>query len=315
MHQTVTESCDLLERESEYVQRAYGREREQRTRLETLGLDEVEAVEYVLMLSRDEALERASPSIGPEVGVPVEEGIFEDDFDDIPNTATPNNSNANTSPSEASPSSSPPPSSSSRRSSVSVHQTGRRIPRTSPSLSNCKIQVSPPFRAEPIEAGFGSGSVLRGDISSSVVHIPAIPIPADPSHFPPIGTRTSPSNLGNVNVSLGMMAGSPRSVGNSWVRRPVSGSPESVKSTSAWSTPLVKSVAPSPGSSIPRLNVWAGRSSIGAGASRSPTALGLGCRSENGRARENRCDEEMDDDIKLAIELSLAEARGRGEDT
>ena len=87
------------------MQWVYRWEREQRTRLETLGLDEVEAVEYVSMLNRDEVLERASPSVGPVVGVPVEEGIFEDDFDDILNTATLNNSNANTSPSEASPSS------------------------------------------------------------------------------------------------------------------------------------------------------------------------------------------------------------------
>ena len=85
------------------MQWAYRWEREQRTRLETLGLDEVEAVEYVLMLNRDEVLERVSPSVGPVVGIPMEEGIFEDDFDDIPNTATLNNSNANTSPSEASP--------------------------------------------------------------------------------------------------------------------------------------------------------------------------------------------------------------------
>jgi len=58
-----------------------------------LGLDEVEAVEYVLMLSQDEVLERASPKCW-SWGVPMEEGIFKDDFDDIPNTMTPNNSNA-----------------------------------------------------------------------------------------------------------------------------------------------------------------------------------------------------------------------------
>ena len=162
-----------------------------------LGLDEVEAVEYISMLSRDEVLERTSPSVSPGVGVPVEEGIFEDDFDDIPNTATPNNSNANASPSEASPLSAlililiPP----------FQHQHPPNRPMYSLHIS---IVVElydpgvPPFRAEPIKARFGLGSALHGDISSLVIHIP---VPADPSHFPPIGTRTSLSNLGNMNVS------------------------------------------------------------------------------------------------------------------
>ncbi|KAJ7772739.1 WD40-repeat-containing domain protein [Mycena maculata] len=227
MHQAIVESRHLLEEESSRVQRAYGREREQRARLETLGLDEVEAVEYVLMLSREEAIERErSASV-------IDEGVFEGDFDDGESVPARRASPARSASPPSSAPSSPP-----RVSSVQSRDA-RPIPR--PSASNSKIQVSPPFRAEPSEALFVPSTSPRS-------------IPPTAAHFPPISSGTSPR---------GSAAASP------------------AKSTkSAWSTPLARSPVPSPGTSVSRSSSFAATDG-------------------------------MDEDLRLAIELSLAEAHSR----
>ncbi|KAJ7217706.1 WD40-repeat-containing domain protein [Mycena pura] len=116
MRQAIVESRHLLEDESKHAQRVYGREREQRAQLEALGLDEVEAVEYLLMLSREEAIERERSAI--------DQGVFEGEFD------------ISAAPPACSPPSSAPSS----------------PPRVSAVSSNAKIRVSSPFRAEPTEA-------------------------------------------------------------------------------------------------------------------------------------------------------------------
>jgi hypothetical protein len=67
---------------------------------------------------------------------------------------------------------------------------------------------------------------------------------------------------------------------------------------------LIKSAAPSPGSSAPRLNMRTGHSA---------NRAGLGCWSEHRRLRVNESDK-MDDDLRLAMSLSLIEARSRGEE-
>ncbi|KAG6868475.1 hypothetical protein C0993_002240 [Termitomyces sp. T159_Od127] len=77
LHETIAESKSLLKEESEVIQRTHGRAREQLAQLENLGLSEAEAVEYILMLSRDEALQHLNNS-----DLSNEEGIFENfDFD------------------------------------------------------------------------------------------------------------------------------------------------------------------------------------------------------------------------------------------
>ncbi|KAJ7723532.1 hypothetical protein B0H16DRAFT_1598368 [Mycena metata] len=242
MHQAIVESRHLLDEESAHVQRAYGREREQRARLETLGLDEVEAVEYVLMLSREEAIER-------EAAQAIDEGVFEGDFDDMNgmslNNPVPRRVSRSSSPPSSAASSPPrsllsPPSSPPRAPGVES-RSGRPIPRASG--SNSKIQVSPPLRAEPTEALF---------TPSPPATAPAV------AHFPPISSSASPR-----------------------------GSPAG---KSAWSTPLARSPVPSPGTSV----------SSGGRVSRAPSST-------------TKVDEEdMDDDLRLAIELSLAEALSRG---
>ncbi|KAJ7187891.1 hypothetical protein C8R46DRAFT_1052986, partial [Mycena filopes] len=172
MNQAIVESRHLLDEESAHVQRAYGREREQRTQLETLGLDEVEAVEYVLMLSREEAIERESSS--RSAAAAIDQGVFEGDFDDdgfdeSPSRASSRPSSAASSPPRASPPSSPP------------RAGSRPIPRASGSgsgsNSNSKIQVSPPLRAEPTEALF-----------TFTPSPPRAPAAATATHFPPISS-------------------------------------------------------------------------------------------------------------------------------
>ncbi|KAF7376465.1 hypothetical protein MSAN_00062100 [Mycena sanguinolenta] len=242
MHQDIVESRHLLEEESAYVQRAYSREREQRARLETLGLDEVEAVEYILMLSREEALERERIAAAQA----IDEGVFEGDFDDDITRPTQRpvspTSSTSSSPLLSTPSSPPrmsTPSSAPRPSGTDT-RSGRPIPRAS--SSNAKIQVSPPFRAEATKALFEPSPPRRD-----------VPPPA--TLFPPVSSSVSP-------------------------RSSAAASP----AKSAWSSPLPRSPAASPGTSV--------------------ASVGRVSRSISSSFASS----DMDDDLRLAIELSLAEA-------
>ncbi|KAK7000703.1 WD40-repeat-containing domain protein [Favolaschia claudopus] len=144
MHQAIAESQHLLKEEKAHVQKAYGRAREQRAQLETLGLDEVEAVDYILMLSREEAMER-------ERNATIEEGVFEGDFDgdEAPRVHSTTRSTPS-SPEASAPSS--PPLRATRTAGVRIPGKAR-LSRT-PSKSNVKVQVSPLLRAESTEASF-----------------------------------------------------------------------------------------------------------------------------------------------------------------
>ncbi|KAK0453427.1 WD40-repeat-containing domain protein [Armillaria borealis] len=78
---SVSESLALLKQEQERARQAHSRERKQRENLESLGLSEVEAVEYLLMLSRDEQAEKEKETMDV-ASARVEEGVFEWDVDD-----------------------------------------------------------------------------------------------------------------------------------------------------------------------------------------------------------------------------------------
>ena len=258
MYKDIAESYRELEYERAHSQRVYGREREQRSTLDMLGLSELEAVEYVLMLSREEEEARQQHTV-------VEEGVFEGDFDDLPNTSTSSRSRSNPS------------------TPIWSHQLNRRqYPRVALPISNEKVQVSPPFVPEPMEAGT-SISPLRS-------------LTIGPSTSPgPMTTRsTSSSSLDHfpsISSSLSSTSSS---------RRGTSASPEQPRS--AWSTPL-KSVSPSPGPSSPHSRVV------------TPTCSSNMLLSSVDEASQAAVlGEEMDEDLRLAIELSLAEARSRGED-
>ncbi|KAF7321886.1 hypothetical protein MKEN_00710800 [Mycena kentingensis (nom. inval.)] len=172
MRQQIAESKHLLKEEGRFTQRAYGREREQQARLNSLGLDEVEAVEYVLMLSREEAIERDRTASSSRA---FEEAIFEADCEMETGTTF--------APSSGSSASSSPP----HTNSSPIARNGRPIPRASTSPGNdtysntsTKIQVSPPFRAEATEASFSPPATS-----------PVSPTPPSRS-FPPISSSVSP---------------------------------------------------------------------------------------------------------------------------
>ena len=334
MHQAITESRSLLEYESTRSKRAFGREKEHRAGLDNLGLSEVEAIEYVLMLSRDEANANANANASGSQ-LDFDEGVFEGDFEDdiahedglaftVSNSrsSSPNPRSAFGSGIVAQPVSSASSSSSvssiSSRSGITMTPSGRPIPRVMPSNSNDKVRVSPPYREEPMEAGpddssaSGSasapGSSDHGPLVGTRMHL-------EDHYFPPISTSTSPTN-GNQSQNSSEANTRSSTPGSPWITA-AGGSPKSPKSSmSAWSIPLKKSTfsnSTSPASSVHRSNAWAGPSRIAPPATRQQQRPSLGKRVPSASSPIVVA-EEMDEDLRFALELSMAEARSRGED-
>jgi hypothetical protein len=383
VNQTILESRhdhhQLLLEESRYKSHAsnsseYAREREmeQRERLEHLGLSEVEAVEYVLMLSRDEANTNARTESGSktsdisETHLEKDEEIFEGDFemehntdddDDRPHSTVSGSRRSSTSSTSipmawaSSNSSSSSASLSSRSSNSNLTTVTRTIamPRSIPhrilSSSNEKIQISPPFEAEPMEAGkewlvdydaVGSGSVpTSGDTNTNMgaemeAHI-----------FPPIRNagnevqdlqkndekvrkkdnskgkeKKSRSNIEYMRKDLPRERGRPSSPASISTRNiPLSTAQnygQRTFNTSNFSSPSTSASA----STVPR-NAWtSGGPSLSARISPSTVAAtgSLHHHQQQGGKRGANYNTNMDEDLRLAIELSLVEARSRGED-
>ncbi|KAI0689058.1 hypothetical protein BC835DRAFT_1418819 [Cytidiella melzeri] len=267
MNRDIMESRRELEHETAHIHRAFGREREQHTTLENLGLNEVEAVEYILMLSRDEEENKQTRRHIEPVGDSVFAGQFDEDMQTpiiTPSAFMEGSSGVTNQPS-----------------SNVRWSTPRTPPSLVASLHASRVQVSPRFRPEPMEAGVSDGmprslsSSSNGDSSSSMSL-------KDESHFPAMATTPT--------------------------RASVSGSLESVRS--AWSVPL-KSTRSSEGPSSPR----GGGSVASSPVLRSP---GPGMSLLSARFAQmntkTEADIEEDEELRFAIELSLAEARSRGED-
>lgn len=140
----VNDIGDLVE-EPPFLKHSFGPEREQLMQLHNLGLTELEAVEYTLMLSRDEELQKLQKSNNEHVH---EEGIFNADESSNSQSGSDQSTLSSYSVRQYSP---PPLRSSTSGSSSSSY--GRVVPLVSPSSSNVKVQVSPRFYPEPMEAG------------------------------------------------------------------------------------------------------------------------------------------------------------------
>ena len=236
INQMITESRYLLSDEKKRVQRVLGREEEQQAGLNSLGLSETEALEYALMLSRDEMNENSNIIGGTGVSssqtpVLANEGLFQMDFDE--------------------PSASPP---------VLSMTPGGPLP--SPSYNRDK--VSSPYKETP-EAGTASEDAGSGSSVSSL------------EHFPLISATTSP--VASPVLDSAERNKAPSSVSGSFPS-PIVGRPQPLAGKSAWNTPLVKKRPPTgtPVCGNPRSNV----------------STGYG--------------DDVDADLRLAIELSLAEA-------
>ncbi|KAL4065655.1 hypothetical protein V8B97DRAFT_1875128 [Scleroderma yunnanense] len=298
--QDISDSFEELEYEREYTKRAMGREREHRAMLDKLGLDEAEAVQYVLMLSRDEEESRRRNIDGPgdAGGSGVGGEVYEGDFDDLLGTGT---------GSDASVSSQLRTPISSSSSVTSEH----RFPRLVPPTSNEKVQLSPLFVPEPMDAGPGMSprspevSGTATDASSSLL--------SSLDDFPIIGSSTSSVASSKGSTKSGLLR-----VGSHGSR------PEQVRA-SAWST-LNKSVlSPGAGNALdgPGGPPASGHRSTSDTTTRSRDDLSHTGGDMTSPKEENGCSslstasfdgiEEMDDELRFAIELSLAEARSRGE--
>ncbi|GLB44562.1 putative ubiquitin-interacting motif containing protein [Lyophyllum shimeji] len=277
LNQTIAESTSMLRQESDYMQEANVRAKAQHDHLERLGLSETEALEYVLMLSRDEALQRESAVLADQSGA-VDEGVFEGDFDfDDPSftsDATASSSSTSLTLSRTSPT----------HSGFNTPRTGQPISRAASSTSNEKIQISPRLEPEPMEAGFETPA------SSP----PQSPQSTDEAHFPAIRTASTPPVAGSSRSFARSASGNGSgSASSSRAGGSVRGSPQSVKSASAWSVPLQ---IPAATRSTP--------SSVSASSSaRSSSSYSFALQGEDA----------MDEELKFALELSLAEARSRGE--
>ncbi|KAF5383901.1 hypothetical protein D9757_007364 [Collybiopsis confluens] len=306
LDQLITECLDEHEKESKYLRNVYKREREHRENLDRLGLDEVEAVEYALMLSRDEALERVQTDEHAAFGH-IDDGVFEGDFDDIL-TSVPSTSRLADATSEES-----TPSLLHQASVSSLHSTGtpstpksksRPIEtRTSPSSSNRKIQVSPRSRAEPLEAGWGGESVSTSVSSSSRSASVAPATSLSPSDsFPLVQVGAGPHRSFHPPA---IQSSSSCSSSSSSV-----GSPKKVAPRGAWGKPLKSTTSSNSASNSMRRSA-----SLGTGSSSSASATIAGYSS---LAHPQYSDDDMDEDLRLAIELSLTsaqedEGRRRGE--
>lgn len=298
--QLITESLKEHGQKGQHLRKVYAREREHQANLDRLGLDEVEALEYALMLSRDEAVERARVDEGPSQHHirdsphhAMDDGVFEGEFDDF-TTELPTSSQILTSATQS------VPVLSGKLLSTSVRSTGtmqtpksKSMPieksphQTSPSSSNRKIQVHPPARRKPRKANFGDElipSSVASSISSSAKSTDSVSESAiDGGAFPSI----SPARSINVAPSPPRMSLS--SAGGSMAH-------------GAWAKPLVSNSSASP---------WSG-SSPAASSPMVQTAAPSSVPSVHGQG----VDDDIDDDIKLAIRLSLEsaedEARRRG---
>ena len=92
MKETITESRRMVEQESASYKRTFTREKEHRAKLEKLGLTEAEALEYVLMLSREEALGKgdldANQAIGEEGVFDIDESLESAGYERVPSTSS-----------------------------------------------------------------------------------------------------------------------------------------------------------------------------------------------------------------------------------
>ena len=227
INQMITESRYLLSDEKKRVQRVLGREEEQQAGLNSLGLSETEALEYALMLSRDE-MNKNSNIIGgtgvssSQTPVIANEGLFQMDFDE--------------------PSASPP---------VLSMTPGGPLP-------------SPCYK-ETTEAGTASEDAGSGSSVSSLEHFPLISAITSPVASPVLDPAERHKALSSVSGSF---------------PSPIVGRPQSLAGKSAWNTPLVKKSPPArtPVFGNPRSN------EVGTGHG-----------------------DDVDVDLRLAIELSLAE--------
>ncbi|KIJ41026.1 hypothetical protein M422DRAFT_255876 [Sphaerobolus stellatus SS14] len=276
MNNDIRESKRAIQDERAHSQRVNGRLRAQQSTLDGLGLTEAEAVEYLLMLSREEDERRrvselagsqaiaessTSQAIAGSSGQAIAEysdravagssgdGHVEND-DDIFDFEDYNEFRLSRSPSS--------------QPSINASPSSRPLPRTIPTNSNEKVQLSRSFNSDRSVPGSAG---LRRDVTAPLAMSPsasgmvsAASTPAssfnDPEAFPSMSPTSS--------ISIGRSVSSSVRLAGSWSR----------------GTPPMSLSTPSPAASSPA---------------------------------RRAVEEEEDDVLRFVLELSLAEARSRGE--
>lgn len=321
MKQDISESCSAADDEHALDQRSYERQRAQLSTLGSLGLDEIEAVEYVLMLSRDEEEARNRNFATADAS---QDGVFQDDFDDILGEPP---SRSDISRFDQAPVFAPSTWSSRGSSAVDVrYQTGcpPRYVWHSTSPMSTKVQATPPLRPEPMEAGFstspfgGIEAATAGRVSRTSSLSPSI---GDADQFPGISSPAvssvnlvSRSSSNDASASTSPRVSPSTSTSISWsemVRNrmgnasPVMQRNTSMNSAEVYTTPR----GLRHGSNGASANVSASASWT------SPSLLSTRMQTHRQSApalelvsNSIESEEDEDADLKLAIELSLAEA-------
>ncbi|KAL1720223.1 hypothetical protein EV715DRAFT_197331 [Schizophyllum commune] len=247
--------------------------RVQQAKMDALGLDEAEALEYVMMLSREEA--------GPQAT--LDEGVFEGDFDsaslagadDASLAGVDDASLADVDDSPGSRGASPsagrpiPPSTSSRGTAPPASSSRRTSPPATSALAFLP-SPSPPASLDD-EVAFPSVSP----------HTPSSSVRASP----PSTTHSAWSTPLRASPPSSSVRASPPIVSGAW----------SSLSAGAWSSVPAAS-PPSPGTT-----------------GGTPESVPSGASVNVGDMDNAENLDDMDDDLRYAIELSLAEARSRGD--
>ena len=238
----------MVEQENESFKRTFAREKEHRAKLEKLGLTEAEALEYVLMLSREEALGRGVVDANQAIS---EEGVFDID-ESLRSAGHAYEGAASTSSLRRSPS----------LSSVSTVSDQTWSSYSESPASYSRYAAANPQGVEtslPLSISSSVPSMMSGTTTTSTL---------GGDEFPPIAVSPTSS------IASGSRSPSSKSPGKSW---------SSVAGTSPPGQPTRSASGP-----------------------RRFRPVGAG-------AVKYTSDSEMDEDLRYALEVSLAEAQSRGQ--
>ena len=147
----IADAKNRIAEESRSIRRSVGPEHEQSKKLQSLGLSEKEAVEYILMLSRDEELQRVQRS-SEHVEVEVDEPEADE------NLGRQSGSEPSYHTSSSSSSRYSPPPLSHRSTSGTGSNSRELLASLAPPISDVKVQVLPRSHPEPKKAGGLPGS-------------------------------------------------------------------------------------------------------------------------------------------------------------
>ena len=229
------------------------------------------------MLSRDEGLGREQ--------VDMDEGIFAGEMDGVPQA------------SHAVYSSFAAPAMGSRTASSSSAPSPSLRPTPMPPMSNVKVQVTPPLRPEPMEAGglsLSSSPLALGSLPRGQDHMPPTerspPESSDDSHFPVISSSASSTTSAGPRPS-----NSPPVLSGSWTSKlKISPPMAGASATGGPVSPL-------------RTGPGLGRRVGGMGSPQPGTSLLSASLMRTGSSSLSAAEQE-EADLKLALELSLAES-------